>query len=393
MKLQNPIMGLFVAIFGATVGACGASGADSQGTPNGGGAGVVGVTTGGTSAGGGSGGSLAIDGGVSEDASGTLDPDAACAAEVFEAEPAPLNLMVMLDRSCSMTQPVGDPLWDKTRAGLEAFFQDASLDGVGVALSYFPTPDTNEVTYCAGDEATPTVPLAKLTSNPAPADPQEQALLDSLKDQTFNLGGTPMYQAMYGALAFATVYATAHPEEQIVVVLVTDGVPGESCDYLTNNNIPNITKLAKFGYENVPSIRSFAIGLSGSEEQALSTVAQAGGGEAFFLGGSLDVTTELVTKLHEIGESNLGCTFQLPEPGSGKTTDPSKVNVKHIGAAGETDLFKVNGKADCANGGWYYDDEAAPSKIELCPASCATVKKDPNGKLEVLLGCATIVPK
>ena len=43
-----------------------------------------------------------------------------------------------------------------------------------------------------------------------------------------------------------------------------------------------------------------------------------------------------------------------------------------------------------AFGGWYYDDEANPSTIILCPATCETVRGDESGKISVVLGCDTI---
>ncbi len=395
MKLYVLLFHGCIAAFGICLGACGAASGNqdspsSDGTGGDSTAGSGGATS---SSGGGSsvGGGLAIDGGSSD--GGELTEDAACAAEVFEAEPAPLNLMVMLDRSCSMSEPSAAPLWDQTKAGLKGFFADAALDGVGVALHYFPAPDTDEVTYCAGDQATPTVPMAKLTAASAPVDSQEQALFDSMDAQTFNFGGTPMFQALYGALAFANVFATEHADEQIAVVLVTDGVPGESCDFNANNNIPGIAKLAKFGFEHTPSIRSFAIGLSGSQEQDMSSIAQAGGGEAFFLGGSTNVTADLIAKLDSIKQSNLGCTFKLPATQPGKSEDPTKVNVKLLGESGDTPFVKVPGKSECVPDGWYYDDEDHPSKIQLCPMSCEQVKSDVGGKVQVLLGCASVIPK
>src|SRR5688500_14800165 len=94
------------------VAACGAAASDAS-TPNAGGAagnpaaggalgggGGAGNTSGGANNG--AGGALALD--AAADAPG-LTADAACAAETFVGEPAPLNLMVMLDRSCSMSAP------------------------------------------------------------------------------------------------------------------------------------------------------------------------------------------------------------------------------------------------------------------------------------------------
>ena len=49
------------------------------------------------------------------------------------------------------------------------------------------------------------------------------------------------------------------------------------------------------------------------------------------------------------------------------------------------DACGTNGK------GWYYDDPDAPKTINLCPSSCEQVQNDPNAKLEIVLGCDTVV--
>jgi hypothetical protein len=43
-----------------------------------------------------------------------------------------------------------------------------------------------------------------------------------------------------------------------------------------------------------------------------------------------------------------------------------------------------------ANNGWHYDNEAAPTSIELCPAVCDAIKvQQDDGALNVALGCQT----
>jgi hypothetical protein len=54
-------------------------------------------------------------------------------------------------------------------------------------------------------------------------------------------------------------------------------------------------------------------------------------------------------------------------------------------------LPKKNDASACdpVSGGWYYDNNASPTKIILCPASCQMVQADQNGKVDILLGCAS----
>jgi hypothetical protein len=40
--------------------------------------------------------------------------------------------------------------------------------------------------------------------------------------------------------------------------------------------------------------------------------------------------------------------------------------------------------------GWYYDNDAAPTKVLSCPASCERFKAT-GGKVDVLFGCTSVV--
>jgi len=95
-----------------------------------------------------------------------------------------------------------------------------------------------------------------------------------------------------------------------------------------------------------------------------------------------------------IVESGLPCDYAIPPPPQGEVLDPGKVNVVYTDGNGTpTDLYKVDNAAACPPtiGGWYYDDNANPSSIHLCPASCDVVSVDGSGKLDILFGCETQV--
>ncbi len=44
---------------------------------------------------------------------------------------------------------------------------------------------------------------------------------------------------------------------------------------------------------------------------------------------------------------------------------------------------------DPNTGGWYYDNPAAPTKINLCPATCMQVSGAIGGQVNITVGCAT----
>jgi hypothetical protein len=50
----------------------------------------------------------------------------------------------------------------------------------------------------------------------------------------------------------------------------------------------------------------------------------------------------------------------------------------------------VETEADCGpGGGWYYDDNANPQSIRVCPSTCAAIQSDLDGRIDILFGCRT----
>ena len=84
------------------------------------------------------------------------------------------------------------------------------------------------------------------------------------------------------------------------------------------------------------------------------------------------------------------CTYTIPSPGGGKVVDPNKVNVSFTPPGGKANTVpKVKNAAACTSSpGWYYNNDAKPTAVVLCPAFCKSLG---NGKLKVLFGCKTII--
>jgi hypothetical protein len=91
----------------------------------------------------------------------------------------------------------------------------------------------------------------------------------------------------------------------------------------------------------------------------------------------------------------LACEIPLPEPPDGETLDPTRVNVIVRGAGGETTVGKVEDEGRCGTlGGWFYDDERAPSEVRLCPTSCDLARDRVGGEgtgIFVRFGCETLL--
>jgi len=93
--------------------------------------------------------------------------------------------------------------------------------------------------------------------------------------------------------------------------------------------------------------------------------------------------------------SRVSCDMDIPPPPAGMTLDPALVNVVLFDGTVSTRVGKVTDMTGCnaTSGGWYYDNNAAPVRVVLCPASCATAQtqlRAPGSGVQVQFGCASI---
>jgi hypothetical protein len=93
--------------------------------------------------------------------------------------------------------------------------------------------------------------------------------------------------------------------------------------------------------------------------------------------------------LLKIRGAPIACDFAVPaSTAAGIDIDPRLVNVNYVSGGVETELGLVPDAASCGNAqAWYYDNPAAPTRIVLCPASCATVTKEAKVEVKILAGC------
>jgi hypothetical protein len=193
---------------------------------------------------------------------------------------------------------------------------------------------------------------------------------------------------MEGAMTYATTWAAANPAHLTAIVFASDGDP-TGC---LNNGVSGTADAAAAALAANPSVPTFVIGV-GTALTDLNQIAQAGGTtQAYLVDSGSNTTQEFIDALNKIREAGQ-CKFQIPTPNMGMA-DFNKVNVSLIDPNGAppVELKNVGTAAGCdpTDGGWYYDDPAAPKIIELCPASCDAVMAS-DADVQVLLGCATIV--
>lgn len=305
-----------------------------------------------------------------------LSPDAACAASTVQSSLMPLAIYVLLDRSGSMKQ---NNKWQDASTAFQQFLVDPSASGIKVALSFFPSAGGT----CDGmGYATPVVPMAALPGN---AGPLNNAIQANQPGSSSGSGGTPMEGALRGLSIFCGLYAPNNPGEKTVGVLITDGLPN-GC----NENTSALAAIAAGMNGATPPAPLFTIGMQGADFAMLNQLAAAGGSQQSFdvsQGGA----QAFLAALQAIAGQALPCELALPTNQS-QQVDPAKVNVKYTGQNGtEQFLGQVANAAACVPNAWYYDDPQQPTKIVLCPDTCAAVRSDAAGTIDIILGCGTVV--
>jgi len=343
--------------------------------------------------------------GTSASAGARIAPDAACGSGTAEASLKPVSLLIMFDRSSSMAHKdtidpeTGLNRWQTASAALKGFLIDPSNEGLGVALRFFPhdqplagcVSQICDIAACAA----PLVEVGTLTAQRAPADVQEQTLLSAIDSATPTApmpGGTPTGAALEGAVRWAKSRQAAHPEERTAILLVTDGQP-EGCE----ERVQYVQGYLSDGLS--AGIKTYFVGLTDIDgknlhQATMDNLAVAGGTErAYFIKDGPSAAGDLIATLASVRGKAIDCDFPLPEATTQQPVDPKLVNVTYSPGSGSTsDFTKVLRPADCESStSWYYDDEARPQRVLLCPAACELVSSDPKARFRILLGCASLV--
>lgn len=327
------------------------------------------------------------------------DPDAACGSGDQPAELTPVYMVFMYDKSGSMgDDPNGQwqndaTRWTPMKLGMTDFFTNSGTIGIQASLEFFPAPG-DKTTTCHADYKTPTVPMTPLET--------PQALISAL-NTTKPGGGTPTLPAVMGGLAYAKQLMTNKPGSKAVLVLVTDGEPAiynsatgqveTDCAPTTSpdltNTIGTIVDVVSAAYRNTTaSVLTYVIGI-GEAQGDMAAIATAGGTEyiAIDVTQGADATRKTLTeKLKKIRTTQFVCSMPIPES-SDFRKDMVNVSFKHTNGT----IDRLGKSAGCTAAGWYFDNETTPTKIELCPAACTAIQSDLTGKLQVLLGCPTVI--
>jgi len=341
------------------------------------------------------------------------EPIGACGASSLAAEPVtvekevqvsslvttvkPVSLYIMLDKSLSMQW---SKLWTPAVNALNSFAKDDKSSGMGIGLQYFPI--SAGVCSSGAGYSTPDVPVGLLPA-------QASKLQTSLSQHRADGLSTPIEGALRGVTEFCKTYQSDHPNEQCVSVLVTDGKP-DGCQ----GDTTKLAAIAKAAHD--AGVTTFAVGLQGADFDLLDEIAKQGGAPdcdttaatyacdvssgADKLNAALTkirdtiVTTEVDTEIvTEIQTTTLPCQWAIPVNQSAQVFDSNKVNIQFTSGGVSTTFVRAASVDACRADAWYYDDPGAPKSFIACPQTCEKIKAAAEAKIDVLLGCATLLPQ
>lgn len=285
--------------------------------------------------------------------------------------------------------------WDPMTTALKAFFGSPDSAGLGVVLRFWP--ERADMTRFCNDtlpDSTPACPVSPsascgvphvdygiLSADPAPMDAHEAALVAAVNARQACFG-TPMRPALEGAESWAVAHKQANPDQEVVVVLITDGLPNEC-----GSDSFALAAVAADAYYN-HNVRTYVIGFGSTTGVLLNQIAAAGGGAAFSLtaaAGPGGLQDTLVGAMNAIRGDFLPCDIAIPIDG---VMDPTKVSLVYTTGAGvDTTLTKVANPAACGTG-WYIDP-ANPANAKLCPATCTAIQADKGAKVQAVVPCQT----
>jgi hypothetical protein len=293
----------------------------------------------------------------------------ACAAVNVEAKLKPLDMYFMIDRSGSMS---GTP-WTQEGNALNAFWTDPNSTGITAALRYFPISDScvSQDPQCSGNAyVNPIVNWGLLPAN--------AAALSASFAATGTNGCTPTQEALNGVLKGSKQRQIQQPGHVVVAVMVSDGAP--CCGDCPDETAAGMGAIAQTFYNGTPSIRTFALYVAAAASDVMTQIASGGGTNQAY---DATNTQNFINALKAIQGTAIPCDFDMPVP------DAGLVDLKQVTLdTGGTPINKVDDASLCgANGGWYFDNNTAPTKITLCPVTCTTLKADPSAKVNVSLGC------
>jgi hypothetical protein len=305
----------------------------------------------------------------------TCIPGSECGAQEETGKVVAPNLLIVLDRSCSMTKAVGGkPKWTIAVEALNAMMVTFK-DQIRFGLTLFP----DKVTPECGQSSIPFPPAAG--NEPA----MTKLLTDSLQK------GNTLYPAGPCVTNIDTAMIQAQGEPALLdasrenfVMLVTDGEQSSTCMAGGGNKGTTDAIAALLGAKVKTFVVGFDVsGVSAKGFAALNTFADAGGaainnGTAHFYDAA--DAASLDQALKAIAAATLGCTYKLDQA----VADPNQLYVFF-----DNDPKGVPQDKTHMNG---WDYEPATNSITFYGMACQDLKDAKVKDVDIVYGCGVPTP-
>jgi hypothetical protein len=277
-----------------------------------------------------------------------------CDGESYGAESVPPNMLIVLDRSNSMNESIGDGT--KWEVALEAIDGMLTTYGERVRFGLMLYPGTNE--SCS--EGMDCGPGAVFVD---PADGTAAAIRAVLDGAGTCMFATPTAEALDVLLDYDGLRDPSRPNH---VLLITDGQ--STCE----DPVDVVTMLRGL----TPEVRTFAIGFGeGANPDELNAIAEEGGtardGDPSYY--QADSSDDLMGAFASIAGSVLSCTYTL----SDVPEDLSQLYVYFDRTLVARDTTQSNG--------WNYDPAA--TQLTFYGADCDRLRSGGVASLVIVYGC------
>lgn len=399
---------------------------------------------GGNGAFGGSGGDAGFGATDAGGGTGGLDPDASCGRFTEEAQQIPAAMLIVLDRSRSMTT---SNKWPTAQQAIVQAIDNDAFDDLSLGLLAYPSSLVTgpaclfNLQVACGVSALPQVPIGPTEKNKSNSGTGSRAAIYQwLVNNNPDNGAadaSPGYEALRVGITSLRQLAI---NGKRILIYITDG--GFGCasvsargGYTDANGCQDweypdsINTLITAGRtDSTAPVDTFIVGVPGSNTNggssggidaapysmrlALSSYAYSGApdyvpadcdGRVFSQSGAdpsvpchFDMTqgnfsiNALSQAISQIRGRALGCTFSLPEPPVGETIDPGEVNVSVTVDGNATSVPRRGDSSDSCetDGCWDYN---ADGDVELLGKACSDLEGAASSKVDILVGCKTIV--
>lgn len=366
-----------------------------------------------------------------------------CGSNAVVAETTPVNILLVLDKSGSMsTPPEPDSdvsLWEATRSALTTALKDAPA-AVSFGLQMYPAQSLT--LNCSGKCCD--MPEGDDLDVPIGSGKETRDDIVELLNRTTPGGGTPTAAALARAYQYFSTGPGADLEGDRFVLLATDGGPNcnpdatcgiEACtvniDKQCMNPAVNCCATNRAGclddvatQAQIEMLRSigvdtFVVGLAGTDEYAeqLNAFAEAGGRprqgtpEKYFkvdakgsAEGLVEVLNEITTQLvqscdlqlakapPDVNEVNVAVDCEIVPWGSPSEDpmDPEPPMGGNGGQGGMSSDPPASDDPDTVSSYWWLDDSTDPPTIRLGGEVCSRIANEGVERIDVLLGCPTV---